>query len=385
MGGGSSTLGFYLASGPLSIRVVEGVVEVLGFPVGVGSTIVIPLGRSVSVRVSGSLSASDLSKLKPLDASVYNVFDSIAGELSAYERILLVGPTDSGKSTLAAWISNRVALRGSTAYYLTTDVGQNEVFCPGFEALAKTSPPVVPGYSGSFTDIKPCFVGSFTPSDSIERYISCASRLAMMAEGPLVVDTDGWASGEGVRVKARLAEEVGADVIVAIGLGDNIMRYLENVKAKVMRLPKLVEGREKTVEERRVHRERLITLRLLGARQVKVKVDEVEVEGAPIFKGKPLEYNLVKNINPKLVYAEQQEGVLVAIYKGVTPPSLDGVLIPLDWEKNLLAAVHCNNQVRPAVIERIDYKTRSIVLYTTCNERIERIEVGKVRVNINKP
>jgi len=101
-------LGFYLASGPLSIRVVEGVVEVLGFPVRVGSTIVIPLGRSVSVKVSGSLSASDLSKLKPLDASVYNVFDSIAGELSAYERILLVGPTDSGKSTLAAWISNRM-------------------------------------------------------------------------------------------------------------------------------------------------------------------------------------------------------------------------------------------------------------------------------------
>ena len=71
MGGGSYTLSFYLASGPLSIRVVEGVVEVLGFPVRVGSTIVIPLGRSVSVKVSGSLSASDPSKLKPLDASVY--------------------------------------------------------------------------------------------------------------------------------------------------------------------------------------------------------------------------------------------------------------------------------------------------------------------------
>jgi polynucleotide 5'-hydroxyl-kinase GRC3/NOL9 len=277
-----------------------------------------------------------------------------------------------------------VALRGAVAYYLTTDVGQNEVFCPAFVALARTSPPVIPGYSESFTDVKPCFVGSFTPSDSVDRYVECVVKLARMADGPLIVDTDGWVSGEGVRVKARIAEEIGADVIVAIGLEDVVVEQLRSARgAEVVKLQKLVEGRVKTVEERRIHRERLLTLRLLGARQVKVRVDDVEVDGTPLFKGKPLDYQTVRSINPKLVYAEQHRERIVAVYKGmVQPVNIDGILIPLEWEKNLIAAVHCGNQIKPGVVERIDYRARSIVVRTPCSERINRIEIGKVKVEV---
>ncbi len=371
---------FYLASGPLSINVIEGSIEVLGFPVKAGSTIVIPLGRSVSIKVLGSINVSDRLKLKPLDVKVYETFDSIAESISAYERIILIGPTDSGKSTLASWISNKKALKGVTTYYLTTDVGQNEVFCPGFTALARTTPPVIPGYSGSFTDIKPCFVGSFTPSDSIDKYIDCASKLAKLAKGSLIVDTDGWVTEEGIRSKVRLANEIEADVIVAVGLEEgSIEQFRSTTRAEIIKLPRLVE-KEKTVEERRVHRERLLTLRLLGARQVKVRVDEVEVEGIPLFKGKPLDYSTLKSISQRLVYAEQVGSRMVAVYKGAVPPGVEGILLPLEWERNLIAAVYCNDHIKPGIIERIDYKTKSIIVRTPCNEKIRRIEVGKVKV-----
>jgi polynucleotide 5'-hydroxyl-kinase GRC3/NOL9 len=384
LGVGGGFVGFYLAFGPLSLNVVEGVVEVLGFPVRAGSSVVVPLGRSVSVKVLGSFSVSDWSRLRPFDGSVYASMDSIAEGLSVYRSVVLIGPTDSGKSTLASWVANKVALRGAVAYYLTTDVGQNEVFCPAFVSLARARPPVIPGYSESFTDVKPCFVGSFTPSDSVDRYVECAVELARMADGPLVVDTDGWVSREGVRVKARIAEEIGADVIVAVGLDDVVVEQLRSARgAEVVKLTRLVEGRVKTVEERRIHRERLLTLRLLGARQVKVRVDDVEVDGTPLFKGKPLDYGTVRSINPKLVYAEQHGERIVAVYRGATQPiNIDGTLLPLEWEKNLIAAVHCGNQVKPGVVERIDYRTRSIVVRTPCSERINRIEIGKVKVEV---
>ena len=373
---------YYLVSGPSSVRVVRGYLEVLGYRVVEGSTVVVPIGRSVPVKVEGEILVSDRNRLTPVASSVYESLDRVAEELSKLGRVMIVGPTDAGKSTLAAWILNKMHSRGLQAYYLTTDIGQNEVYCPGFIALAQTKPPVVPGYSASFHSVRPCFVGSFTPSDAIGKYAECIVKLSNVGEA-LVIDTDGWVWGDGLIVKARLSKMLSLDALVALGLPGELLELLRsNVDARVLSLPRLA-GREKSFEERRAHRERLITLRLLEAKRVNVKVDEVEIEGLPLFKGRPVEQRILRGISQNIVYAEvSEEGVIVAVYRGQKPAELKGLTLPLGWERGLLVAVECGGELNPGVLERIDYRARTLTIVSKCRERIRRIEVGKARVNL---
>ncbi len=373
--------GTYLAVGPSSFRVVDGFVEVLGYPLGVGGSFVVPVGRSVPVRVDGFVEVFPSGGvLKPLGSGEYEWLDGLAFEISRYGRVVFVGPVDSGKSTLAFWVSNKMLLRGSKAWYLTVDVGQNEVFCPGFEAIAVLKPPGVPGFSGSFSLVEPCFIGSFTPSDSLDKYLGCASKLSRIAEGPLIVDTDGWVTPpEGLESKARLADAVGVDLIVAIGLGEGEVRVLKKT-VEVLSLPRLVKG-SKSFEERRLHRERLLAQKLSGSKPRAVKIEEVAVEGAPIFTGSPLEKTF-KNIAPNVVYAERTgEDSITIVYRGRPPANLKAKLVPQGWEKGLIAAVH-GEGVHVAVIDRVNYDSKTITIITPYQGPVRKIEIGKVRVDV---
>lgn len=375
--------GSYLAVGPSSFRVVDGVVEVLGYPLGVGGSFVVPVGRSVPVRVDGVLDVfPGGGALKPLGSGEYEGLDGLALEISRYGRVVFVGPVDSGKSTMAFWVSNKVLLRGLRAWYLTVDVGQNEVFCPGFEAVAALEPPGIPGFSGSFSLVEPCFIGSFTPSDSLDKYLGCASRLSRVAEGPLVVDTDGWVTPpKGLESKAMLADAVGADLIVTIGLGEGEVRVLKETSIEVLSLPRLVKG-SKSLEERRLHRERLLAQKLSGSKPRPVKVEETVIEGAPIFAGSPLEKTVFKNMAPNIVYAERAgEGSITAVYRGRPPANLEAKLIPQGWEKGLIAAIH-GEGVHPGVIDKVNYETKTITIITPYQGPIRKIEIGKVKIDV---
>lgn len=373
--------GFYLISGPASVKVVSGFVDVLGFRVLPPSFFVVPIGRSVLARISGEVVISSGSMVS-IDGSSYEFLDSVASIVSGYDRIMVVGPMDSGKSTLSAWVLNKMYSKGVKAYYLMVDIGQNEVYCPGFVTLASPKPPVIPGYSGSFEEVKPCFVGSFTPSEAIDRYVACVSKLSKI-DKPLVMDTDGWVSEEGLNIKAKLARIAGVKVIVTLGLDDRMLEELKsNVEVEILSLPRIAPHR-KDREDRRIHRERLIKLRLLEAKPVKVKAEGITVEGLPVLRGKMVDPSIVGSMARNIVYAELlEEGSLVVVYRGRPPGGLKGLLLPEGWEKGLLVAVECDNEVKPGVIEKIDYRSRSIIIITTCKGKVERIEVGKARVDL---
>ncbi|MFN4046132.1 MAG: Clp1/GlmU family protein, partial [Acidilobaceae archaeon] len=312
----------------------------------------------------------------------YERLDSLASEISRYGRVVFVGPVDSGKSTLAFWVSNKVFLRGSRAWYLTVDVGQNEVFCPGFEAIAAVEPPGIPGFTRSFSFVEPCFIGSFTPSDSLDKYLGCASRLSRIAQGHLVVDTDGWITPPGgLESKARLADAVNADLIVAIGLGEGEVRALRGTSIEVLSLPRLVKG-SKSFEERRLHRERLLAQKLSGSKPRPVKLGETVVDGAPVFAGSPLEKTLFKSIAPNIVYAERTgEGSMTIVYRGRPPSNIEAKLIPQGWEKGLIAAVH-GEGVHLGVIDKVNYETKTITIITPYQGPIRKIEMGKVKIDV---
>jgi polynucleotide 5'-hydroxyl-kinase GRC3/NOL9 len=372
--------GVFLARGPCSLRVAEGSIDILGGSLRDGGFVIVPSGRAVAFRSSGAVVEVSGCVPERVGDEEYSRFEEAAGALKGYGRVVLVGPTDSGKSTLATWILNS----WGSGSLLEADVGQNEIFAPGFEALASHSGGIaVPGYVESFGGVKPCFVGSFTPSSAESKYIACAASLARAAGGRLVVDTDGWVQPwGGLYSKAALALAVGADVIASVGLERRMARILEDLTGvEVVPLGRLVSS-AKSREERESHRDRLLSRRLIGARERRVSFSEVEVRGAPILFGEEASLEEARKLDPSAVYAEVQPGWGLAIVSRA-PQRRPGVkVVRAGWEQGLLSAVHGEDgSVEVGVLLSVDYRSKKLTVATRLESRIKTIEVGLVRVD----
>ncbi len=371
--------GALLLEGPGRVTVRRGELEVLGAVVPEGDSIVVPAGRRVPALARSPVEAEhSLASVTPLPRGWYERVDNLASRIASEgERVMLVGPSDAGKSTLAAWIANKWA---GGATLLTVDVGQNEVFCPGFASAAPVKPPVIPGAVDAGS-VSSCFVGSFTPRQAVDRYIYCAGRLA--GSGRLVVDTDGWvARWDGLASKAAVAAVAGADLIVAVDLGEREAAVLERLSgARVERITRLVES-TKSREERRVHRERLLAKWIAGAPETSYKADKVPVIGAPVFNGDPVDPRLASDLlGVRVVYAERVGGEIVAVVRGRARRSPGARLVREGWEKGRIAAVHAAGAVWPGIITRVNYRSREITVLTRAGPEAELVEVGSASVD----
>ncbi|MCE4625600.1 MAG: hypothetical protein F7C35_07050 [Desulfurococcales archaeon] len=343
-----------------------------------GTSLVVPTGRSYLVRVEGGSIEGNCS-LHPVSSEVYESYRSASSKASEYgRRILIVGPSDTGKSTLASFTVN---MGGGSL--LTVDLGQNELYAPGFEALLLEPGFYVPGSVRG--EVRRCFVGSFTPSRAPLEYLGCAGRLASHANDRLVVDTDGWVSRwEGLLSKASLAAVVGADVVVGVGLDRIDIEALEaSTGLPVLSLPPLARGVTKSRDERRTHRDRLIAKRLQGSRMYSVSVDDLIVIGLPVFHGKPLDRDGLEALGVRgSLYAETHGGTLVIVSRYPPPRQLGATWLKPGWERGLLAAVDCGEGVQEvALIDSINYRQRRIKLLSPCMPKM--LWVGRVRVSID--
>ncbi|WP_083774112.1 Clp1/GlmU family protein [Acidilobus saccharovorans] len=257
--------------GPSIIAVNDGDIRVLGAQVPPGSSLTVPVGRAVIVEGNGDLSVN--GQLEPCDGESLKAIEGVVEEVRGARRIILVGPSDSGKSTLAAYLYNS----GAVNSVISTDVGQNEVYCPGFEALSMPRRPFLPG-SPQDQPLSACLVGDFTPRGLEGRYMSCAIRLSRLS-GSFVIDTDGWVSQEGVELKAALSLAVNADAVVAIGLDSDAVVALRHEKAgPLVAVPRLAPA-SKSVPERRANRDRLIASCIMRSKRRTLRLEGLAMEG----------------------------------------------------------------------------------------------------------
>ena len=369
--------GGVLLVGPGRLVVERGEFEVLGYVLGEGGELVVPAGRRVPGLARGRVVVEhSLAGVEPLPVEWYERVSRVAREVAGAGRAVIVGPTDSGKSTLAAWAAN---LSGSPL--LTVDVGQNEVFCPGFASLSR-DPPHVPGWARG--GVESCFVGSFTPRGVESRYLGCASRLSR-GGGGLVVDTDGWIMGwEALYSKAALASVVGADLVVAVGLEERWARFIaESSGTRLLLVDRLVSG-GKAWEERRLHRERLVARALQGAVERTYRAGDTVIAGAPVFQGDPLDPRpLSEVLGASVVYAERVGGEIVVVARGRPRARQGARLLRPGWERGLIAAVHAEGTVYPGLVVRVNYRGRSMSILTRAPSGARLVEVGVSRVDLD--
>ncbi|CAJ0587733.1 unnamed protein product, partial [Mesorhabditis spiculigera] len=179
-------------------------------------------------------------------------------------RMMVVGPTDVGKSTFCRILCNYAVRQGHTPIYVDLDVGQNSISVPGSIAAVhvnRVSDVVDGGLPASPLVYN---FGALSPSDNNAYYnklvealakavsVKTAANLTTGISG-VIINTCGWIADEGYAMIVEAALQFEVDIVVVL---DQERLYNELVKTlpsfvKIAHLPKS-GGVETRSRERRI-------------------------------------------------------------------------------------------------------------------------------------
>ncbi|XP_013359709.1 PREDICTED: polynucleotide 5'-hydroxyl-kinase NOL9 [Chinchilla lanigera] len=115
--------------------------------------------------------------------------------------ILVCGPQDVGKSTFSRYLMNQLLNSVPCIDYLECDMGQTEFTPPGCISLLNITEPVLgPPYTHQRTPQKMVYYGKPTCKNDYENYVDIIKYVfsAYKREAPLIVNTMGWVTDEGL-------------------------------------------------------------------------------------------------------------------------------------------------------------------------------------------
>ena len=336
-------------AGPARVEVVEGCVYATGFEACSGESLVVAGTRGASFAALGGgarlcIVAGSGSGFAVVEGSARLVEEwrrLVEGlEAEGARRIVLLGPMESGKSTLAVWIHNLLGVA-----VVEADVGQNELGTP-----ACVSYSVASGRALSLSDLElsGClFVGHVSAERVLDLIVSSVARAAgRVGSRGFVVDTDGFVSGRGVYYKAALAAAVEPDAVIVMGSAPGLAEALRVQGLRVLEAPAPGLVRERSRFDRRSYR-RMLWSRLFSSPRSLV------VEGKPVAGLCPFTVEA-----GEVVRYQCPRGTVEVAPRGARGPR---TLRP-GWERGLLAAVVYEGGQAPALVERLDPASGRAVL-----------------------
>jgi len=141
----------------------------------------------------------------------------------ANDQFVVLGPKNSGKSSLSRFICNKLITDNKRVFYLDLDPGQPEFTVPGCLSLHKVSElNFSPGYfHPDFREVVKClYLGYVSPSETPDRYLAmCHNLISIYNEQKqsgdrLVINTSGWTKGLGLELNAAIMSMLGDEAAV---------------------------------------------------------------------------------------------------------------------------------------------------------------------------
>jgi len=218
---------------------------------------------------------------------------------------ILLGATDTGKSTLATFLISHLCQRGLKIGLVDTDIGQSSLGPPATISLALFKSH--PDWDIILSQPEIFFVGSTTPEGHFPIHLKGVKRMMdrVASYGPdvILVDTTGFVSGDaGRELKRRKINLVSPRLILALQKDDEIEpileQYKENALYKIYRVPLSEQVRSRSMEDRRINRTnkfrdyfRYSVIQELAIEEVKIEGEVLDPDGAPL----PLDWSLRTN------------------------------------------------------------------------------------------
>lgn len=212
-----------MVKGPAAVA-VGGTCHVLGCDVS-GRTIKVKSGKALpfepvrSCRLRVRLGRGGrMWKASPEEAGV-SMWRDVARQVSALDKatVMIVGGSDTGKSTLASYLANVALGRGLVPCVVDGDIGQGDLAPPAAIGAARICEPL--------TDLRDASAGMFefvssTSPAGFEQIVakklgSIIGRARTLGD-ICIVNTDGYARDGGVQYKLALAKSLRPDAIVCL-------------------------------------------------------------------------------------------------------------------------------------------------------------------------
>ncbi len=173
--------------------------------------------------------------------------------------ILLVGKTDSGKTTLMQCLLDAFKRRGRTVSLVDADLGQSRIGPPTTMGYL---PPGMHTHTAILFDPPALhFLGDTTPAGKIEPaawYTAHLIQLGKKYGRVVLVDTCGYfGCAEAERMKILQAEWGKVDLIIALGEQRELCFLQEKAASSVLMIPPCSGVPVKTPQQRKAHREAL--------------------------------------------------------------------------------------------------------------------------------
>lgn len=222
---------------------------------------------------------------------------------------ILLGATDTGKSTLAKFFIFNLCQRGLKVALIDADIGQSFLGPPTTIGLAVFKSD--PDWELILSPPEIFFVGSVTPEGHFPIHLKGIKRMVDKAPSygadVIIVDTTGFILGEaGKELKRRKIELLSPRFLIALQKSDEIEPILElhkeNPLYKLHRLPLSEQVRPRSMEERKNYRTNRFQDYFKNSVIQELATEQAQIEGE-VFdpNGEPFPLDWALRINGLLI------------------------------------------------------------------------------------
>ena len=188
---------------------------------------------------------------------------------------LVIGDSDTGKTTLVRDLANALVARGLTIAVVDADLGQSEIGPPTTIGLGRVAAPITRLADAEVLALR--FVGVTSAARDPLATVAATRRLVDRARRAgldrVIVDTCGLVRGElGRRLKQATIEALDPDLVIALERDAEceaiVAAYRGLSRPEIVRLAARAPARGRSADVRRRHRERALAAHFAGARSL---------------------------------------------------------------------------------------------------------------------
>jgi polynucleotide 5'-hydroxyl-kinase GRC3/NOL9 len=222
-----------------------------------------------------------------------------------WQRILVVGATDRGKSSYCKFLVNALLQEERKVSFVDGDIGQKDVGPPATVTLADFDAPMDfdQAVSGGMY-----FVGHMSPFAHFLPLVVGTRQMVEAARGEsVVIDTAGLVQGRGRVLAGFQIESLRPDVLVCLEWDDELAPIRHAARhCSILRLRPSRSATRKSAELRRQVREEAFRAHFQGASEIELKLDRITVQRTSLFNGTPV-------ADPRFIYAESFPDGLIGV------------------------------------------------------------------------
>lgn len=364
---------------------VKGDAEVFGCRV---ERLRIEKGKIVPLYVTGDSEVDIKGKYIAVKGStIPKSWDLLVKEIrdKGYKKILFFGETDSGKSSLATYLANKL---DGKKWMVDLDIGQADVAHPCAMGFGVTN-----GGITSISQVKMIdgfFIGAISPTGKEARCLQGVERIFKKlrdVKDYIIIDTTGWVKGRKARLyKLAKIEIIDPDLIVCFGDVPYYLKDFETFKVYSFVLKK------RSREVRSEIRSRIYEMWLENSDLRSFSVEEVELGNTTLFKGERIEF-LEGVLDVRVLYAERGYDFLNVCVEEEVNVGLelikalldvydvkDVCIFSVDQIKNLLVGLYNDRYLGCGLLKNVDVENRIIEVETPVKDDVKRIDFGEVKL-----